>query len=181
MEFHPLLVAFIDTAQLQRLRYIKQLGQQCIIMYCVCTVRVMNAVIRWCKLRVSKRDTHSFRACSRVSTHSLHVCYFFKFKWMPIFLHQGAVILLLNWSGTFRESNLSWTSRMLRYCVLEWRHSATIWVSKNDHMHIGEFEHIVCNWYPQLTGHGPFSHMFQNFVALYLQSDCSWSVSSVNY
>ena len=30
MEFHPLLVAFIDTTQLQRLRYIKQLGRHCI-------------------------------------------------------------------------------------------------------------------------------------------------------
>ena len=32
MEFHPLLVAFIDTTQFQRLRYIEQLGQHS--MYC---------------------------------------------------------------------------------------------------------------------------------------------------
>ena len=60
MEFHPLLVAFIDT--MQRLRYVKQLRQYCIISF-VCTVHVhvgvMNVfIVRWCKFCVSKCYTH---------------------------------------------------------------------------------------------------------------------------
>ena len=60
--------------------------------------------------------------------------------------------------------------------MLEWQHSATIWVSDHNHM-IAEFGCCL----QLITGHGPFSHMFQNFVAPFLPSDCSWSVSGVNY
>ena len=60
--------------------------------------------------------------------------------------------------------------------MLEWQHSVTIWVSDNDHM-IDKFECCL----QLVTGHGPFSHMFQNFFAPLLPSDRSWSVSGVNY
>lgn len=64
------------------------------------------------------------------------------------FSHEGAVILLVNWSGNFRESNLSWASLMLRCCVLVWPHSATIWVSEND-MYLHD-----CSLIRLWTGHG---------------------------